>query len=447
MSFFSIFRKKDRQTQPDPPDVDSGRLLLSQLPALYLSTGAEAYRTAYFQELGKLNVAKDDAQRLFKFECGVIQTHPKPAMLGQTYTQSWLYDPRNPQPLFSGKSDEDLLKDRFFAISEICKLMDEAEWHSANTKTGTAEVRQEFARWRMRGKGGSFVLDQYVPMVMAAAKVPESAVMAVVNREGALLSAQKWTTEEVRALERASVERDSQDLVKNMLSLLAANRAKEPAVDQQAPKDSGSGGKADKAPEPAARIEEISWDTGEWDELDLICEKANKNPELIKELRALEVGALAEARALSPLLKQGDRALSPELFDAMSDSEQGHIIYLLGESGLSRFDGSNIAAHTLEITFGPTHQACFCCAAFAVLNRIEKLDGAVNELFPGDYKLSVTAPLGGKKGLTAFYFLVMRLYPWIKGSSEKSSDMIAVDPLKNAPLDPSFVNQYLANRS
>ena len=63
------------------------------------------------------------------------------------------------------------------------------------------------------------------------------------------------------------------------------------------------------------------------------------------------------------------------------------------------------------------------CTVFNILNRIEKLDGAITVLIP-KWTLNLQVPLGGKKGLLQWEMLIMLLYPWLS-VMEGSTDELA----------------------
>ena len=78
---------------------------------------------------------------------------------------------------------------------------------------------------------------------------------------------------------------------------------------------------------------------------------------------------------------------------------------------------------------------------FSVLNRLEKLDGAFNVLFP-KATLELRVPLGAKKGMMKCEMLIMQLYPWLsitETSTNTVSSTLNVQP--QAETKASVVEQ------
>ena len=60
---------------------------------------------------------------------------------------------------------------------------------------------------------------------------------------------------------------------------------------------------------------------------------------------------------------------------------------------------------------------------FSVLNRLEKLDGVFNVMFP-KATLELRVPLGAKKGMVKCEMLIIQLYPWLS-INEISTNMVS----------------------
>lgn len=140
----------------------------------------------------------------------------------------------------------------------------------------------------------------------------------------------------------------------------------------------------------------IQWNSGCFDEIDLVYGKAAEKEVTEKILSELEVGALAEARAYSDIIVVDGRPLTPQQFDALPDSMKEQVMYNLSGMGLSAFSAP-LTAPKISVRLSPHIQFVRCCTAFSILNRLEKLDGAFNMLHP-QATLEIQAPLGGKKG-------------------------------------------------
>lgn len=174
----------------------------------------------------------------------------------------------------------------------------------------------------------------------------------------------------------------------------------------------------------------IQWNSGCFDEIDLVYEKAAEKELTKKILSELEDGALAEARAYSDNILVDGRPLTPQQFDVLSDSMKEEIIYNLSGMGLSVFSAP-LTEPKISVRLSPHIQLVRCCTAFSILNRLEKLDGAFNMIYP-QAALEIQAPLGGKKGLVHIEMLISFLYPWLK-VTEISSNEIAVQLVQEQP--------------
>jgi hypothetical protein len=74
---------------------------------------------------------------------------------------------------------------------------------------------------------------------------------------------------------------------------------------------------------------------------------------------------------------------------------------------------------------------------FSLLNRLEKLDGAFNVMFP-KAALELRVPLGAKKGMMKCEMLIMQLYPWlsiIETSTNTVSNTLNIQP----PSEPKVL--------
>lgn len=167
----------------------------------------------------------------------------------------------------------------------------------------------------------------------------------------------------------------------------------------------------------------IQWNSGCFDEIDLVYDKAAEKEATSKILADLEVGALAEAKAYSDKIIVEGRPLTPQQFDALPDSMKEQVMYQLSGMGLSSFVAP-LAEQKIVVRLSPHIQYVRCCTAFSILNRLEKLDGAFNVLHP-QATLEIQAPLGGKQGLVQIEMLISMLYPWLKVTEESSNEVAA----------------------
>lgn len=159
-----------------------------------------------------------------------------------------------------------------------------------------------------------------------------------------------------------------------------------------------------------------------FDEMSLVYEKAEGNPILNNWLDQLEEKALEEARKIFIAASGGQPQTG---FDDLLPGLKSRTIVRTAQQGLSVFN-VDIQNKKIIVELSPGIQGALGCTFFDILNRIEKLDGSLNELI-GDFEMEVQAPLGGKKGLTEMYMMIQMLYPWIKGVHETSTNQMAVD--------------------
>ncbi|MGN0991890.1 MAG: hypothetical protein ACI4O4_10570 [Candidatus Ventricola sp.] len=167
----------------------------------------------------------------------------------------------------------------------------------------------------------------------------------------------------------------------------------------------------------------IQWYSGCFDEIDLVYDKAAKMEAASTILADLEVGALAEAKAHSSMIRIQDRPVTPEQYNELPDDIKEQLIATLGNAGLSAF-AAPLSEPKIVVRLSPQIQMVRCCTAFSILNRLEKLDGAFNVLHP-QATLEIQTPLGGKRGLGQIEMLISMFYPWLK-VTEVSSDEVAV---------------------
>ena len=172
----------------------------------------------------------------------------------------------------------------------------------------------------------------------------------------------------------------------------------------------------------------INWTSGALDEIELVYEKAEQADETARDIvQKMEQTALSEAHACCPLLRRGGAALSPEQFDRMDESEREQVIAALGNLGLAGLN-TDLKEKKIVVRLSPYIQELLACAMFQLLNRLEKLDGAINCICP-EMILELQAPLGGRKGLMQYEMLIGILYPWLKVHEVSSNELAAKLPL------------------
>lgn len=166
----------------------------------------------------------------------------------------------------------------------------------------------------------------------------------------------------------------------------------------------------------------IKWHSGCHDEIELVYDKAEDNAGIATILTDLETMALQEAEENCGILKIGGKPITRERFLAMSERDKEIVMYNLAAVGLESFVPS-MTDGSITVTLTPHIQSVLGCTMFSILNRLEKLDGAFNMLFP-KATLELRVPLGAKKGLVKCEMLILQLYPWLS-VKETSTNAVA----------------------
>lgn len=99
------------------------------------------------------------------------------------------------------------------------------------------------------------------------------------------------------------------------------------------------------------------------------------------------------------------------MFLDMNEQDKEAVMYYLSGAGLQEFVPS-MTDGKITVTFTPNIQRVLGCTMFSLLNRLEKLDGAFNVIFP-KATLELRVPLGAKKGMVKCEMLIMQLYRWL----------------------------------
>ena len=195
-------------------------------------------------------------------------------------------------------------------------------------------------------------------------------------------------------------------------------------------------------PQPSADAKakwRIPWSSGALREIGLAYEKAEGNAAIAAGLSALETQALAEARenCVSVHIPGNTfsaaqmKALSTAQYNQLSAAQKEALIALLGLKGIERVN-TDIPNRQIVVVFSPMFQSVMACTLFRLLNALENMDGALNEMAQGKFTLALQAPLGGKKGLMRWEMLIIQLYPWLK-IQETSTNTISASPSDQMP--------------
>lgn len=192
-AFDVLLGNKGRKTRPSRSAIPAEKWMTSQLPALYLQKNNAVYRDHYLRRLESMGFKETDARKMFDFECDVIRKFHKQYLLHPQFTKMWFFSLK--QPFFQQypKTKEDILKERFLTVSELCKIIDEAEWHFWNSHERALPdgVWQEICEWRLKGPGAEFAI-RYLEMIGEATGIPKESIAKLSSEQGAHLSRYKW---------------------------------------------------------------------------------------------------------------------------------------------------------------------------------------------------------------------------------------------------------------
>ena len=175
------------------PPIPTEKLMTSQFPALYLKDNNQAYRDIYIRQLKKIGFNQKNAEKMFEFECDIIRRHGKQYLQHPQFTELWFFGLRQPFFLQYPKTKEDILKEKYLTMSEICKIVDEAEWHFWNSheKNLSDEVWAEIYAWHLKGPGAEFATT-YFEMIEKETGIPSENISALCSLQGEHLSRYKW---------------------------------------------------------------------------------------------------------------------------------------------------------------------------------------------------------------------------------------------------------------
>lgn len=196
--FNKLFKKGiEREEHYDFSNIHSSvpvdKLMTSQFPALYLKENNDDYREYYIHLLRKIGFSRIDAEKMFEFECDIIRKHGKQYLQHPDFVDFWTFGLR--QPFFQQypKTKEDILKERYLTMSEICKMIDEAEWHFWNSheRRLSSDVWNEICEWRLKGPGMKFA-SSYFGMIEDVTGIPSRNIGSLCGLQGEHLNRYKW---------------------------------------------------------------------------------------------------------------------------------------------------------------------------------------------------------------------------------------------------------------
>ena len=183
------------QTASRIPEEDNQRehLMISQYAAFYVYQNSESHKNQYINKLISLGYNNKEAESLLNFECGILRKFNKQYLLQEDFTQNWLFGLDKPFFEHYPKEKEDILKEHFLTLSELCKIVDEAEWHYWNSheRQMTDEVWAEICAYRLNGQGAEFAIE-YFEMTAMKTGIPEEKIGRFTSNEGNHLNVYKW---------------------------------------------------------------------------------------------------------------------------------------------------------------------------------------------------------------------------------------------------------------
>lgn len=185
--------KEEKKTEKAAASPVTGPWMTSQHAALYALQNSEEDRKKYLSRLEGLGFEAADAQKMLDFECRVIRRFDKSFLLDPKYTRKWVFDLTQP---FFGQypaTKEEILRERALTVSELCKIIDEAEWHFWNSheKALPDGVWNEICQWRLNGPGAEFAI-RYFEMIEKETGIPEKSLASLSSEQGRQLKLQKW---------------------------------------------------------------------------------------------------------------------------------------------------------------------------------------------------------------------------------------------------------------
>lgn len=197
-----LFRKSDNSPKKQNVSNDTEQqnvvvpdhLMTSQYAALFLQTKKQIYQKTYLHQLTEIGFSQKNAEKMFEFECDVIRKHGKQYLTHPQFTQFWFFGLS--QPFFQKypKTKDDILKEKFFTMSELCKIIDEAEWHFWNSRNKELPdgVWGEICEWRLKGKGAEFA-SNYFDMIVNETGIPSENIGNYCGLQGKHLDKYKWS--------------------------------------------------------------------------------------------------------------------------------------------------------------------------------------------------------------------------------------------------------------
>ena len=123
----------------------------------------------------------------------MIRKFNKQYLLNPAFTKMWFFGLCQPFFFQYSKTKEDVLKEHFLTVSELCKLIDEAEWHFWNSheKELPEGVWEEISSWRLRGAGGKSAI-AYFEMIAKETGISMERFAPLSSEQGRHLNQYRW---------------------------------------------------------------------------------------------------------------------------------------------------------------------------------------------------------------------------------------------------------------
>lgn len=178
-------------------------------------------------------------------------------------------------------------------------------------------------------------------------------------------------------------------------------------------------------------IRKILWVTNCWEALGPAYERAEADAEITPMMEALEALALQELGeqcAIGRVKKNGQK-LTQEWLDAASDEDREGLLHALGASVLRDYH-VDLFPPKVTVTLSPLFPQLVGCAAFALIDKLERLDGAI-QIVAGEeqVEMEMLMPDADKPDLPAVEALLRKLYPWLT-ITDSSSGQKGAAPMK-----------------
>lgn len=187
-------KENSTNNQQSTPAVTMEQLMTSQLPGIFTLVEKPIFHTTYIKRLKALGFNEESAEKLFQFEDDTIKKFDKKYMWEPNFTRMWMCGLEKPFLEGYPEDEDDLLEERFFTVSELCKFIDEAEWHFWNSheRIENDEVWAEIYQWRRSGAGGEFTL-RYCEMLADITGASMKDFARLINANGEHLDRYIWS--------------------------------------------------------------------------------------------------------------------------------------------------------------------------------------------------------------------------------------------------------------